>query len=330
MDTPAKPKTCVVVGSAHAFQSKSGANLRISAVIKILKKLDFEIETFTKNDLRFIEESKKYDLGVLVSFAQLPGYFKLKTISSHVWLDATDTLLGTRLLGLGRIKLFSFLKGVFEVLLTVVLQNKFLCVTYISKRDMRIDRALFRNTPKFVFPNSKIRLNDRSPSFDKNKIYFVGDISYNANRKAIRFIEKQLSRTRLVNGNEVIIVSNMGDNNRQYIYDNGNKLTYLSEVPSNELYAKNSVHIVPIWNAVGIKNKIVEPASLGLRVLAAAPSFNGLILHNHMIPVTKKSEFFSTLNKILSEDLGTQESMVSIIEEDQTLRLIEFLSGKLS
>ena len=329
MDTAAKPKTCVVISSAHTSHPKSGAKLRVSAVIKILTKLEFEIETLTKNELRFIEKSKRYDLGVLVSFAQLPGYFKLKAISSQIWLDSTDTLLGTRLLGLGRFKFFSYLKGVFEVLLALLLQDKFLCVTYISKRDMRIDRALFRKTPKYIFPNSRIKQDSQSTSFDKTKIYFVGDISYNANRKAIKFIESQLKRTRLVNGNEIVIVSNMGNNDRQFTYQNGNKLIYQSDVPSNELYAKNSVHIVPIWNAVGIKNKIVEPASLGLRVLAAAPSFNGLILYDHMIPVIKKSDFFPCLNKMLGEDMRAHESRVSTIETDQTLELIEFLSYRL-
>jgi hypothetical protein len=262
-----------------------------------------------------------------VSFAQIKNYFKLKKVTSNIWLDSTDSLIGTRLLGLGRYRIFSHLNGLIEMTLALVLARNFLCVTYISRRDKSLDRSLFRKVPKYVFPNNRLeRIKSDNPSSEVT-IYFVGDISYNANRKAIKFIEKQMSKTSLKNKNGVTVVSNKRNNNRKKTFRNGNSITYRQNLSIPELYGANTIHIVPIWNAVGIKNKIVEPASLGLRVVAGAPSFNGLIFCEHMTPVIQKSDFFPTLNEILGQDFQARDSGPSIIETDQSFELVEFLQS---
>ena len=111
------------------MHSKSGANIRLRAVIRILELSGFEVETFTAETLRIINSLKKYDLGVLVSFAQLKNYFNLKKVTSNIWLDSTDSLIETRLLGLGLFRIFSYLNGMIEITLALLLKRKFLCVT---------------------------------------------------------------------------------------------------------------------------------------------------------------------------------------------------------
>jgi hypothetical protein len=325
VENAGKPRTCVVLTSSHAIHSNSGANLRLSAVIRILVMSGFEVEILTAKKLRASNSSKRYDLGVLVSFAQIKNYFNLKKVTSNLWLDSTDSLIGTRILGLGRFRVSSYLNGIIEILLALLLGRNFFCVTYISKRDKNLDRFLFRKSPKFVFPNNRLeRIKSDNPSSEVT-IFFVGDISYNANRKAIKFIEKQMIKIPLKNKNGVTIVSNKRNNNRKISFRNGNTITYRQNLSTAELYGENTIHIVPIWNAVGIKNKIEQPASLGRRVVAGAPSFNGLIFHEHMTPVIQKSDFFPTLNKILCQDFRAYDLSPSVIETDQSFELVEFL-----
>jgi hypothetical protein len=325
VNTSAKPRTCAVITSNHAYDSNSGANIRVRAVVSILNSMGFEVEILTKEKLRLIQTKKKYDLGVLVSFSQIKSFFFLRKLASNIWLDSTDSLIGTRLLGLGRYRIFSYVNGLLEILLAILLRRQFLCVTYISKRDMKFDRFLFRNTPKFIFPNNKIERPRPDYSSKEVAIYFVGDISYNANRNAIKFIETQMSKVLLQSKGGVTVVSNMENNNRKVFLPNGNLITYEQDVPAARLYGENTIHIVPIWNAVGIKNKVLEPASLGLRVLAASPSFNGLILYDHMIPVLRKSEFIPKLNTLLTQDIQARDITHSIIETDQTFEFVKFL-----
>lgn len=307
------------------MNSKSGANLRLITVIRILRLSGFEVEVFTGKTFRFIDGAKKFDFGVLVSFAQLRNYFNLKSVTSNIWLDSTDSLIKTRLLGLGRFRIFSYFLGMLEIFLALVLEKKFLCVTYISEKDMKFDSLLFRDSQKFIFPNSSINRMVSKNSSSDIQIYFVGDISYNANRKAIKFIEKSMKRTPLRCKNGITIVSNRTNCLKQKFFRNGNKLVYRQDIATDELYMENTIHIIPIWNSVGIKNKVVEPASIGLRVLAGTPSFNGLIFHQHMIPVKKKSDFFPTLNKLLDEKFRLQHLNYSVVETDQTSEMIDFL-----
>ena len=135
-----------------------------------------------------------------------------------------------------------------------------------------------------------------------------------------------MNKTPLECKNGITIVSNKKINNRRKFFHNRNVITYRQNVSAAELYGENTIHIVPIWNAVGIKNKVVEPASLGLRVLAASPSFNGLICYNHMKSVSKKSDFFPALNITLRENFENQKKNLQIIEFDQTSKLMQFLS----
>jgi hypothetical protein len=261
-----------------------------------------------------------------VSFAQVKNYFNLKKVTSNIWLDSTDSLIGTRILGLGKYRVSSYLNGIIEILLGLLLRRKFFCVTYISNRDKNLDRFLFQKSPKFVFPNTRLEIVTAVSSVSDVTTYFVGDISYNANRKAIKFIESQMRKIPLKSKNGITVVSNMRNNNREVLLRNGNTITYRLNVSYAQLYGANTIHIVPIWNAIGIKNKVVEPASLGIRVLAATPSFNGLIFQEHMTPVTKKSDFFPTLNQVLSQEHRVHDSSFSVIETDQTSEFVEFLS----
>ena len=111
------------------------------------------------------------------------------------------------------------------------------------------------------------------------------------------------------------------------ITKSGQRILYRCHVPIERLYNKNAVHISPIWNNVGIKNKVFEPASFGVRTFGSTPSFNGLIMRKHMRSVEHKKDFFSGLVDFIAEVQGEFISKKSIVKLDQTTEIVGFLES---
>jgi hypothetical protein len=321
-------KKCLLIASSHATNSLSGASLRVKKIEKTLLAAGFDVEITNSKKVSYASTNDQYDLGVIVSFSQIFCYFKIRSKCSILWLDSTDSLFRTRSLGLGSNCILSRLKGLLEMVLSLTLRNRFFLVTYISELDMTSDRLLFKNSRKFVVPNET--MDNMLKSIEQSRqVFFVGDYTYNANRKAIKFLEKSLAKDVLHQNFELVIVSNRFPIEKIKSFKNGNRIKYSSFVSAEILYAAGTVHLAPIWNSVGIKNKIVEPASLGLKVFGGLPAFNGLFMLENMRANSIKRNFILELNAFLEEELSGETSVKNLFLRDETSKVIEVLSESL-
>jgi hypothetical protein len=320
-------KKAIIVCSRLSLSPFSGANLRLITISRLLSNRGYDVTEITNRELRNLElEQSFYDLGVIVSFANLYAIQLLKRNCKKIWLDSTDSILHTRLLGLGKNKLGSYIKGPVEVFLAFVAKRNIDVITYISSLDQSWDRFLFPGINSYVIPNAPLRSQDKSPSSYRREIFFVGDTSYNANRKAIKFILRNGNQIITAKGIDLFIVTGSQFHDKKIVeFDNGTKIHFVHSLSISRLYHPEAIHIVPIWNGVGIKNKVTEPASLGVTVLAGDKSFNGLHVYSHMIPIKRKSDFFPKLNQLLST--GSIETChdFDVILKDETNQFFRYL-----
>jgi hypothetical protein len=323
-----KPKmNSLIVTPRRALKPNNGLNLRLNTIKEILVRAGYTVEIISAQQIKKNLNLASYDVCVIHTSTQLINYFRIAKLSSNFWFDCTDSIFRMRFLGLGRIWAFSHLKGFFEIGLAILLSRKFYCVTYISKLDLFSDRVLFQKASKLVFPNSVPNLPSSPLTSDQQEIYFVGDFSYNANRRAFKFIEKSVRELNTKEKCIFVLVSDRFTKDKVVITKRGQTILYRSHVPIERLYNKNAVHISPIWNNVGIKNKVFEPASFGVRTFGSKPSFNGLIMKNHMRSVENKKDFFPGLIDFIVEVHGGAILKQNVIELDQTTKIIGFLEN---
>jgi hypothetical protein len=318
-------KKALLVVSTFSAQRYSGANARLVTITKILENSGYQITQVTNQDLRKIKsEPSYYDLGVVVSFANLHSIRRIKKFCKFIWLDSTDSIFHTRLLGLGRTKLTSYMKGLVEIASALIWRKNISLVTYISDLERAWDKPLFSTSKSFIIPNLANKL--ESPSKHPREIFFVGDTNYNANRKAIKYILRNVNQIKSKNNLDIFIVTGAQSLRKEApILHNEVKLHYVHALPMKRMYHQNAIHIVPIWNRVGIKNKVSEPASLGVAVLGANSAFNGLRIFPHMVTIKKRSDFFKSLNNILSQDSKNSLQSFDVILKDETIELISHL-----
>ena len=179
-------KNSLIVTSRRALKPNNGLNLRLNTIREILLRAGYTVEIVSAQQIKNNLNLESYEVCVLHSSTQLMNYFRISKLSSNFWFDCTDSIFRTRILGLGRTRILSYAKGFFETGIALLLSRKFFCVTYISEQDLFSDRFLFRSVSKFVFPNLIPELPSFSLANNSLEIYFVGDFSYNANRKAIK------------------------------------------------------------------------------------------------------------------------------------------------
>jgi hypothetical protein len=325
---PLTPKEkAIVVVTKHSLLENSGANLRLQAVLTLLERASFQIEILERRDfLRMDIEKKVFEVGVVVSFTNLFAVHKLSKCSNFIWLDSVDSIAHTRLLGLGRYRISSYLKGAKEIILAIFISSKINLVTYISKRDRNWDLLLFKKVPKLIFPNNRIIFED---DFEDNalEVFFIGDTKYNSNRKAISKICKIAKKLDKVRATKFTIVTGTNTSSRRTKhFRNGSKLEFAHSRALEKIYHQNAIHLVPIWNSVGIKNKVVEPASIGIPVIAGKGSFNGLKMYSHMHSVRNTNDMVETLHKVLSGPGPTHKRNFDLIQIDDSSLILDRLT----
>ncbi len=321
-------KSALVVATEHSKSELSGANLRLKSICKILNDLGYQITITTPKEIALSQfKYTNYDLGIIISFSNLKVAKRITTLCDKLWLDSTDSIIHTRLLGLGRFRFTSYLLGLREFYFSMRLRNSFEIITYISSLDRYWDRILFRHSTKLVIPNLPIAISSVVLNTFPREIFFVGDINYNANRKAIRFIFRCLkSLNRELNANLYIVTGTSKYKKLLTWKGIPTSIHFLDNINAERMYHSNAIHIAPIWNSVGIKNKVSEPASLGIKVIGGVGSFNGLVTFPHMISVKSKREFLKVLIYHCKLEETVTIARLNVVKLDETERLIRLLA----
>jgi hypothetical protein len=328
LDMPLTMKEkAIVVVTKHSLLENSGANLRLQAVLTLLERTSFQIEVVERQDfLRMDIEKEVFGVGVAVSFTNLFAVHKLSKCSKFIWLDSVDSIVHTRLLGLGRYRVSAYLKGVKEIILAILLSSKINLVTYISERDRNWDRLLFKKVLKLVFPNNRLIFQDDLEVLAQ-EILFIGDTNYNSNRKAISKICQIAKKLDKVRATRFTIVTGTNTSSRRTKhFRNGSILEFTNSKTLEQIYHQNAIHLIPIWNSVGIKNKVVEPASIGIPVIAGNDSFNGLNMYGHMHSVRNTNEMVETLHKVLNGSGPTHKKNFDLIQIDESILILDQLT----
>lgn len=316
-----------MVTSKFAKESKSGANKRLQKIINILEEANFHIQILTKDNLKdFVKLGNNYDLGVIVSFSNLKHGAKVRNLCKYWWLDSTDSIFHTRILGLGKNHFLSIAKGIFEITLALKLANDFSIVSYITSSEKKFDNLLFKKTTKFVVPNNPAVFTEFSKMQPKKTLYFISDLNYNANRKALKFLIRELAKIPDHLKCEVdFSVGKYAHNLKPMILSNGLQINFKENIPSEEMYRVGAIHLSPIWNSVGMKNKVLEPSALGVVIIGGTPSFSGLIKYPHMHLVDKKKDFLFKLVELLNSDLPEKLKLFDPVIDDETSNLKNYI-----
>ena len=316
-------KFAILLTSKFAQQKYSGANLRLDLIEQLLRESGYEVLICNFTELKKITKSdRKFDISVVVSFVNIRSILHLKKVSKIVWLDSIDSIFHTRLLGLGRSRIIALVKGLLEIILAFYIGHKIDYVTYISEKDRRWDRYIFKQARKYVIPNKQITLKFMASEYPR-EIFFVGDLTYNANRKALkRFIKIAFAVGAKTKANFIVVTGLKKSKYLNVILPNGGEIKFMDSLPIERIYHSKSIHLIPIWNSVGIKNKVFEPSSLGLPVFAGIGAFNGLRIFPHMISGSNSSELTKHLVSYLRFDEPLQPNLYNVIEKNETTDLV--------
>jgi hypothetical protein len=324
-------KSAILVTTTFARQKYSGANLRLELIDQFLQNSGYEVLKCSYSDLKeFCTLDKKYEIGVIVSFVNIRAIKNLSKVSKLVWFDSIDSILHTRILGLGRNQIISYLKGFLETFIALKFGNKVNCVTYISENDKMWDRFLFKKAKKFVIPNRQNYPEIEDSNYPE-EVFFVGDLNYNANRKALKkFLKIAHDIDSKLKTKFVVVTGSTKSKHLDMTLPFGGEVVFLHSVPIQRIYHAKSIHVVPIWNSVGIKNKVVEPASQGLPVIAGSGSFNGLNMLPNMVSVADSTELKNNLLALLRDPKPIKLGLHEVVDKNETDSLNAWLRNLLN
>lgn len=278
-------KRTLVIGTSYAVRSKiSGASKRLETIKAILDLLGLKSEFMDSNDYSK-QHSSHWDLIVVVSYSSANILEKARAESEFLWFDATDSWHISRLSRIKRgeaMQLAALLRDMYFIKKRIPVDLG----TFISQRDLNRERGNVGKptTPLFVLPN---RLGPLVVSQDATeRLVFVGDVKYGPNRIAIKFL-KQIA-DKLPIGMDISVIGNEHPIRHS-------RLTNIGIVDIDDLYRHHDIHLAPIFSGAGIKNKVVEPLSLGLPVLTTNEGANGLVNLPNLYICHTENEYIETI-----------------------------------
>ncbi len=270
-------------------QYTNGATLRMQAIRNVLGEAGFEDASKTE-----FRKSSDTHLIVVGSVGAIRRILFNSNKIKFIWLDVCDTWIGSRFgRGMGMSSRLKSFPEMFLVLLVYLKYRRRLLVTYISEHDMRIDRYLFRKQKKFILPNDieKVQIT-RSNVTD---FIFSGDSYFYPNRLAIKNLTKELKKANW----KLPKIEIYGQGWENIV--NRNYFKIMPFTSSTQLYRENCVYLVPTEGGYGIKNKLVIPMSLGLRVICLRSNMVGLYHHPNITVLKKIEEFPSSMKNHLEQ-----------------------------
>jgi hypothetical protein len=309
-------KTALVIGTKFATNNfHNGGSKRIMTVSSILETLDYEVRIISVDDYMSTKLGLQ-DVIVVVSFASAKSLCKAKAESKFLWFDPTDSWKTSRLSRIrkGEFKQFA---GLIRDIFYLQKKIKVDLITFISRRDLNREFQFVKATAMqaLIVPN-KLEEFQMTKSFYR-RILFVGDGKYGPNRQAEFFLSRVADH--LPQGMRIQVIG-AGYKNRYP------KLDYLGEVSNEDLYHSDDIHIAPIFSGAGIKNKVLEPLSLGLNVITSIEGASGLVRSQNLFICKKPSEFAWSIIEIMNSEMKQEPVSDSIFLDDNTLEVFELLN----
>lgn len=312
-------KKALIIATPTAINGyRSGAELRIETLRNILISEDFDVYIETaENGGRFLESS--WDLIILCSFKTLTIARLARKHTKLLWFDPYDSWTLNRLSRFkhGESRQLAALSIDF---FWVKIAPRFDIITFISRRDMNVESQFVEQNHgslSFVLPN-KLRILKLNANQMK-RIVFIGDLEYPPNEKAVKFLCRAKRELEIELPIEII-----GKRNVDLRCED---LLFKGYVPDDALYQQNDIHIVPIFEGSGIKNKVVEPLSLNLPVLTTSEGAVGIKRLENLYLFNEVSDLPKFLGLNLPAPPLDQVQKFDIYLDDQTQKVIDVIKN---
>jgi hypothetical protein len=293
-------KALIIETTSSASNFKNGGTIRQNTVESILKSKGYEIY-FLKST--FNPEEMEWDVIVIFSVRRVHLAKQISSTKTKIWLDLCDSWIYSRLsLWTGpRLLLIGF----YELIIILRRRNSISkCqITYISG----LDRDLDGNLLKFLGVKSVFTFNNIWNTTDitlnqsnKKRLVFTGNGNYFPNFLAVL----ELSLLSLFHMKRQKIKTHID----VYGSNWSNWINFLPNIhirgfaPEADMYFAGDIHLVPLRQKAGIKNKIMVPLSLGLPVLAYKQCMNGIPNWPNFYPCNSRSDFSSKLKQLFYEE----------------------------
>jgi hypothetical protein len=318
-DQSKRPKILILANREALSGKISGASLRLESVHGVCSELGAEIH-LKKASLKSVKSSEKYDLIVFCSFSVIwtLNFFRYK--GKDIWIDFTDTVLGTFGYQIRMHYPFRKIGSSLRALITVLALRKVKVISYISPRDLRRDlRLLVKKTDAFyVFPNQPVHFTFSQSQ--ESRFIFMGTLKYLPNSRGLFTLldfliqnnHEHLVRKIHVFGEVSPPVRSQYPNVHWHGYND-----YLAN--------QQDVHIAPILEGAGIKNKVANPIFNGLRVITTIEGANGLIPQENLNICTSLEEFTAAMLNADKTEFDVQQLKNLEFEKDQRNELLRFL-----
>jgi hypothetical protein len=267
-------KALIIESKSSSSQFKNGGTIRQKTIESVLRFEGYEVYYLKSGNL---SEETSWDVIVILSLKNFYLARRVKKSKTKIWLDLCDSWVYSRFSLTTGPRLFFI--GLFEILVLIKNWTVFssCLVTYISPLDINLDRNFLRLLlikQVSVLRNNlnlgNIRLNPSS----KKRLVFLGDGNYFPNVLAALELSLRLSKS----------FKKYKISGPIHIYG-GNWPKWVGLLPNiqlqgfqaeDNLYSEGDIHLAPMRQKAGIKNKIEIPISLGLPVVAFSQSVNGI------------------------------------------------------
>jgi hypothetical protein len=314
-----RPKILILANREALSGKISGASLRLESVHDVCSELGAEIY-LEKASIKSVKSSEKYDLIVFCSFSVIwtLNFFRYK--EKKIWIDLTDTILGT--LGYQVRMHYPFRKigSSLRAMITIMALRKVNVISYISSRDLLSDRRLLvKKTEAFyVFPNKPVHFTFSQSQ--ESRFIFMGTLKYLPNSRGLFTLLDFLIK----NNHEHLV-------RKIHVYGEVSPLVR-SKYPNVHWHGYNDylanlqdVHIAPILDGAGIKNKVANPIFNGLQVITTTEGANGLMPQENLNICTSLEEFATAMLNVNKTEFDVQQLKNLKFEKNQRNELLRFL-----
>jgi hypothetical protein len=260
------------------FFRKNGQSARMSAIVNFLSRLGFDVEIIQlKRIIRksVIKEisSKNPQLVVGSSFVIAPMLTRIaKSVETFYWIDFMDSVFETRKFNNAGIFRWIYF-NLFENPALKKLTSTANIITYISQKDFELDENLLKaiepNSKVFIFPNIYDHI-PRTYIWSRIKrLVIVGDFSYIHNKQMLR-IASQISN---ILNLPLHIYGDSGNSIRNF---SSKSFVHGYVESEQEIYQLGDLHVAPVDQIAGIKNKVTNALQYGIPVLTTCEGAQGI------------------------------------------------------